>query len=153
MKPGPKRTPIADRFWQKVEKTKTCWNWTASLDRKGYGKIGVGRESTLAAHRVSYELANGPIPEGKYVCHTCDNPACVKPDHLFLGTHLDNMKDMIKKDRHCRGQMARHAKLTNNDVLAIRSIQGVSNTEIAKQFNITDSNVSYIRKRKTWKHI
>jgi len=101
---GPARTPIEMRFWSKVTKGAGCWEWTASTDHKGYGKLAEGGRQgrTLSAHRVSYELNVGPIPDGLLVLHRCDNPPCVRPDHLFVGTHTDNAQDMAKKGRSWR---------------------------------------------------
>lgn len=104
----PAGTPSEDRFWAKVDKSGDCWVWTASVfrERLGYGKFQTGSnrgESRVAyAHRVSWELHFGPIPNGLFVCHHCDNPPCVRPDHLFLGTAADNVRDMDRKgrDRH-----------------------------------------------------
>lgn len=85
-----------ERFWSKVRKTAYCWLWTASCRDTGYGQIRVNKRS-VKAHRFSWELANGPIPLGLCVLHKCDTPACVRPDHLFIGTQQDNMKDMHNK--------------------------------------------------------
>ncbi len=92
--------PLTDVFWNQVEKGNHngCWVWIGALDTLGYGHLTIKRKLRLA-HRVSWELANGSIPDGLHVLHHCDNPPCVNPSHLFLGTHLDNMRDMIAKGR------------------------------------------------------
>ena len=87
-----------DRFMQKVNKTETCWLWTGALNSRGYGSFGVYGKAT-SAHRYSYEHFKGKIPEGMIVCHSCDVPACVNPDHLWVGTYLDNSRDCIRKGR------------------------------------------------------
>ena len=91
-------------FWEKVKKTDTCWEWTAAKNEKGYGVFGIGKE-TDKAHRISYRLLVSEIPQGLFVCHKCDNPKCVNPDHLFLGTAQDNVKDMILKKRNKKPPM------------------------------------------------
>lgn len=102
-------TPPAIRFARFFERSGGCWNWLGGLFKEtGYGKFNAGKGEngktiTAYAHRVSYELHTGPIPEGMQVLHRCDNPRCVRPDHLFLGTQLDNMRDMIAKGRHDNG--------------------------------------------------
>jgi hypothetical protein len=87
------------RFWSKVLKGKSCWNWTASLTQDGYGRFQTGSRTQERAHRFSWILEHGQIPSGMQVLHKCDNPKCVRPDHLFLGTPKDNMTDKAKKGR------------------------------------------------------
>lgn len=92
---------LEQRFWDKVEKTESCWRWHGAKNDFGYGRINLGgrNEGVDRAHRVSYRLHFGEIPKGKVVCHSCDNPECTRPDHLFLGTKQDNSLDMIRKGR------------------------------------------------------
>ena len=99
------RKTLEQRFWEKVDKRgdDECWEWTGAKTRpNAYGYFRVSG-SLAVAHRVSYELAYGGIPEDKQICHTCDNPACVNPSHLFVGTHTDNMQDKVAKGRNARG--------------------------------------------------
>jgi hypothetical protein len=108
-KRGPQARPLVERFWEQVDKRPTengCWIWNGTLNPNGYGQIFVGplQGKAKTAHRVSWEIAHGPIPPGRgyhgtCVLHRCDNPACVNPDHLFLGSHFDNMADMKLKGR------------------------------------------------------
>jgi len=98
---GRKPLPLATRFWEKIEKTTACWRWLATKNNKGYGMLYAGKTngSKDLAHRVSWVLHNGPIPEGTNVLHRCDNPECTNPEHLFIGTHGDNMRDKCAKGR------------------------------------------------------
>lgn len=89
------------RFWNKVVRTRSCWLWTAAKNEKGYGVFGLGQE-TDKAHRIAWRLINGLIPQGLFVLHRCDVPACVNPKHLFLGTNIDNVRDMIAKGRNSK---------------------------------------------------
>jgi hypothetical protein len=100
------------RFWARVEKTQACWNWRGSVRHFGHGHLNVLGVVTMA-HRFSWTLTNGSIPDGLNVLHHCDNPRCVRPDHLFLGTHADNVADMNAKGRHARGERHGRAKLTD----------------------------------------
>lgn len=109
-----KQDPIA-RFWKKVYKTETCWLWTAGKDKDGYGKFWLD-EDTIRAHRVSWEMHNGPIPEEMDVLHSCDNPPCVRPSHLFLGDNADNMADRDRKGRNSKGDS--HWSRTNPELIA-----------------------------------
>lgn len=144
---GPKRRPLADRFWEKVNKTDTCWLWTAATDRRGYGKISAGGHSGrfLTAPRVAWELARGPIAVGLSVLHRCDTPACVNPDHLFLGTQADNLRDMVSKGRQYR-------KLSDADVRAIRAAYGpgVTLAMLAARYGVSDVAISKVVHRRVW---
>lgn len=91
-----------ERFWSRVKRGDGCWEWQGGSNQYGYGlftRRGCDTKVTRVASRISWELAHGPIPQGMVVCHKCDNPPCVNPDHLFIGTHLDNMRDMVAKGR------------------------------------------------------
>lgn len=148
------------RFWSAVQKAgpDDCWLWTrkAAGGKIKYGRIFYnGRQEQ--ANRVSWMMHFGTIPDGLDVCHTCDNPLCVNPAHLFLGTHTDNMRDKMRKGRgnHQIGEVNHAAKLTERDVLEIREWleQGMSQREIAKRKGVTPTAISYINTRTTWKHI
>jgi hypothetical protein len=143
-------------FLEKVEKTRTCWLWNAYRNHDGYGRARHNGKQT-GAHRVSWQLHNGPIPEGLHVCHHCDNPPCVNPAHLFLGTHRDNCVDRMLKGRGGDRKGVKHgrAKLTNEQVHEIRRLrlEGVHAFVIAKQFGISWANVYRIASKNTWTHI
>jgi hypothetical protein len=119
------KRPLRERFLEKVQKTDSCWNWIGCKDAHGYGVIGAGghQARVLKAHRVAYEIFVGPIPEGLCVLHHCDNPVCLNPSHLFLGTQTDNIRDMRakKRDRQLRGEHSGRAKLTWEQVQEIRA--------------------------------
>lgn len=113
------------RFWDKVKKTKTCWIWQGAKSPAGYGRFMFGG-STLQAHRLAFELKGGLIPDGQLVCHKCDNPPCVRPDHLFVGDHFANARDMAAKGRSARfngkiGQDHHMARLTSEQVAWVRA--------------------------------
>jgi len=150
------------RFWAKVKKTEGCWVWTGAL-MQGYGNIvgkSYGRKFRInfASHRASWVLHFGPIPDGVYVLHHCDNRPCVRPDHLWLGTASDNMKDMYQKERHPRLQGLKQPlhKLTEAEVLEIRRLYSPelgNGTALAKQFKVCFATIYPIIHRKTWAHI
>lgn len=101
-------TPMEQRFWAKVRKSTGCWTWLGTTNNEGYGHIRAPRNGPLVkVHRYSWELHNGPIPNGMHVLHTCDNPSCVRPSHLFLGDHATNMKDRMDKGRTRNGNMGK----------------------------------------------
>lgn len=149
--------PIADRFWPKVKKTDGCWEWQATKSRNGYGTLSDG-EKTVKAHRVSYELAFGPILDEKWVLHRCDNRGCVRPDHLFLGTRADNIADMMQKGRHrCASRLGDdnyNAKLTTSDVIDIRRrYQHGKGGQLASEFGVNRALIWKIVHRKLWAHV
>jgi hypothetical protein len=139
-----------------VVKTESCWLWTASKNKLGYGTQKLMPDVFLA-HRVSWLINKGQIPVGLCVLHRCDVPACVNPDHLFLGTNKDNVDDKMKKRRHNSGKGEHHgvSKLKNEQVLEIRKMfaSGTPRQVIANKFSITWENVHSIVTRKTWREI
>lgn len=152
---GAKRGTLVERFWRAVDKGGDCWLWTKAVDRGGYGAIGAGTNTdrrVLKAHRVSWELAHGPIPDGVFVCHRCDNPKCVNPAHLFLGSPSDNAADMATKGRANRGERRWIAKLTDDAVREIRrsSEKGV---DLAKRYGVSPTQVTAVRRGYEWKHV
>ena len=131
-----------------------CHEWNNAKDKDGYGYIKEkGTRRTRKAHRFSYELENGPIPENAMVCHSCDNPPCVNKDHLFLGGAQTNKDDSVVKARHVHGRGVYWTnKLTEHQVLAIRADVRPRRT-VASDYGVTAENIDAIRKGKTWKHI
>ena len=144
---------VIDRLLAKISvNSDGCWVWTAVKDRKGYGKIR-DNGKMRQAHRVSYELHRGAIPKGVFVCHHCDNRACINPDHLFLGSHTENMEDMKAKGRQQIGVRNCRAKLTEADILAIRAARGAPQTELARAYGVSQSHISDIQTGKKWAHL
>ncbi len=158
------------RFWSRVNKggpTAThvaglgpCWIWTGGLDGYGYGRMQVGGRAgiTLRAHRASYEIHHGEIPEGMCVLHKCDERRCLNPGHLRLGTRPDNTRDMMAKGRHrCGfGERSGRSRLTEADVLSIRAqyeTGGVTQWELSRRFNTARSNISAVVTGATWRHV
>lgn len=147
---------LAKRFWDKVHKTDGCWEWTASLDRYGYGKFSSEQGQWQRAHRISWQLTHGYIPPKTCVLHRCDNPKCVNPEHLFLGTHADNMRDMYAKDRRRarRGESHGMARLSQVQVDAIRNLDANGNwtlLELATRFGVSQSTIWSVVNGKTWR--
>lgn len=132
----------------KINNKTGCIEWQKGRQSGGYGNIRF-RGNDWSAHRVSWVLNDGEIPKDLHVCHTCDNPPCINPDHLFLGTMTDNLADAASKGRMPRGEKHHEAKLTEKDVIAIREMGGLR-TEIAKKFNVCPSNITAIKKRRSW---
>lgn len=163
-----------DRFWGKVDimGPQECWTWLSSKSGGRYGAFTANNRH-YQSHRVSYSIKNGAIPEGKVICHTCDNPLCVNPEHLFMGTQLDNVTDMMNKNRQrltfggeggrlkqvqntARGSENHLSKLNEESVLSIRREyvrRVVTHKMLASKYGVTTENIKMILKRKTWKHV
>jgi len=147
---------IEDRFWEKIDKKsdKECWEWLASVDEHGYGYFY--SDKRIKAHRYSWELYNNrEIPDDLFVCHTCDNPSCVNPHHLFIGTNQDNQLDAVRKGRNYfpYGEMQANSKLTEQDVKEIRFLYSSGNytlAELGNLYGVTFQQISRIVNRKRW---
>lgn len=148
---------FTERFFRFVDK-QGCWNWTGCKNAHGYGRVGL-QGKVILAHRVSYELHYGLVGNN-CVLHRCDNTSCVNPEHLFLGTQADNMKDMSRKGRHAFGERPRGSghgmsKLTEPDVVSIRELResGVTFAALAKRFKVSVGTICFIVARQTWRHV
>lgn len=153
-----KRIKVAPetRFFKSIKKTNNCWIWVGYKERKGYGKFWsvVG---TLA-HRFSYFYHKGQIPKGMLVCHTCDNPSCVNPKHLWIGTAKDNQRDCMLKGRDrrviVRGEQNGLSKLNEKQVRKIKQLkEKYKQPQLAQMFNCHQTTIHYILSGKTWKHV
>jgi hypothetical protein len=160
----PKITPAAERFWSSVDRRTTdeCWPWTRSTTRAGYGRVQEDYPSrrVIYAHRFSYELHNGAIPDGLHVRHQCDNPTCVNPAHLSLGTHADNMRDMAERNRSSGGRFPgernHQAKLNDTAVREIKHLlSGGSHSlgSLARAYGVDNAVIARIRDGKAWRHV
>ena len=166
--------PLHERLWEKVDRTggpESCWLWIGSKANR-YGKLEVAGKAR-GVHVISWELRHGPVPDGLCVCHNCpggDNPYCVNPAHLFLGSNAENIRDRDRKGRTARGaKSGKHthpestargsqhgrAKITEHDVRAIRiaAAAGTTYKAIAARFGISDSAIGFIVHQKTWRHV
>lgn len=156
MRTGRPETPIEDRFFQKVNiKGKDeCWEWTGCRHPQGYGLIKRKDGAQMRPPRISWNIYNGKIQEGLCVCHKCDNPGCVNPNHLFLGTHKDNAIDKVAKGRMkpSPGEKNGASKLTEQQVLSIYKDARVQD-RIAKDYGVCQTLISMIKLRKRWKTI
>jgi hypothetical protein len=159
----------ADRFWSRVKKGDWCWDWQGFKNPDGYGLFWFG-DNNKAAHRVAWILTNGEIPGGLFVCHHCDNPGCVRPDHLFLGTAADNNADMAKKGRaklaalirnlrhpgyQCKGEDHPNSKLTSCDVIFIRKFyrNGETLRSLSEKYGISRTTVHRVATGRIWRHV
>ena len=151
--------PIAERFWRRVKRgaQTECWEWQGGMFSDGYGAFTMDKRARKA-HRVAWELENGPIPHGLVICHRCDNPACVNPSHLFPGTWAENSHDRDTKGRTCRtpGSERWSSKLTEAIVLDIRARyipRKVTLQQLADEYGVCMQLISQIVNRKIWTHI
>jgi len=148
---------IVDRFERKFQKSNGCWEWTASKTSLGYGQFNLF--GTKKAHRVAWSIYRGAIPGGMCVLHKCDNPSCVNPDHLFLGTLSDNMQDCFNKGRgkipDLTGTKHHQAKLNDDKVIRIRRLlkYGFTGRSISKLFKVAETTISEIKRGNLWKHV
>lgn len=141
---------VLSRYWSKINKTDTCWNWIGSTTKNGYGVIRIGHSLDVYAHRMAWELHNGAIPTGMHVCHHCDNRRCVNPDHLFIGTQHDNMRDMANKGRNSPNRL-----YTESTVRAAvdRYISGVSSADVSQEFGVSRVQLRKWVKGEQWSHL
>lgn len=148
-----KKRPLLERFFECLQQSDGCWTWTSSL-LNGYGRFYVDGKYEFA-HRVSYKLFNGPIPDGMCVCHRCDNPQCVNPSHLFLGTNLDNIRDRVEKKRNATGGNHGRSKLNAESVKLIRRelAKGRSPYSVSKDFGVASATIKQIEDGKAWSHV
>lgn len=145
------------RFWSKIvmgENPDDCWRWTGATTAFGYGVISAGyKQGNLRAHRLSWVLHNGPLPEDMFVLHRCDNPPCCNPRHLFVGAKRDNTRDMLAKDREARGEQHGHARLASTEAAAIaRMIREGSSASVAGAiYGVSRSHASAIAAGAKWR--
>ena len=149
-----RRLDPKENFQSKIlgEPNSGCFLWMGGCDKKGYGRFRTRGDEERLAHRFAWRFSYGEIPLGKQVLHKCDTPACVRPDHLFLGTNDDNMADKLRKGRQTRGERHPFAKFTDDDVLAIRSYVG-PNKPLARAFGVDPATTRKIRNGTYWRSI
>ncbi len=162
---------VEDRFWARVDKSGECWLWTGRTSGSGYGLFDVGPGHAEHAHRYSARLHGIALPPGFYACHHCDTPPCVRPEHIFAGTQADNLADAAAKGRTARGLRNGHythpesyaageahhnTTLTTPQVLAIReryTPHGPSQSQLAREYGVTQATIFNILHRRTWRHL
>lgn len=168
---GIKGLPLADRFWSKVDKSggpDACWPWLRRLTPKGYGQFQLDVRKSVRAHRLAWELDRRVAPPPHLaVCHDCDNPKCCNPNHLWLGTQLQNIEDRDAKgrtargdrvgdsDRRARGTANAKSKLTEGCVRQIRarSSDGATHAELAREYGVSENSIRKVVNRRSWSHV
>jgi len=152
------RNPITHTVEGLRDRTETipydgCWIWMGATSFGGYGSM-TSHNKRKNTHRVMYELVNGPIPEGKVIMHTCDNPACINPAHLRTGTLSENMEDCVRKNRlnNPKGETHFRSKFTSKDIIKIRNSE-YTNRKLAAAYGVTHSTIAAIKNNKTWRHV
>jgi hypothetical protein len=145
---------VEKRFWAKVQKTDSCWLWTGDLRRDGYGRFCLNGKR-VRAHRIAWQLERGRIATDECVLHSCDTPACVRPDHLFLGDRVINNADCVRKRRHAFGSVIGKSKLIDGDVDRIRDMLRAryAQYQIAEWFGVSQQTISRIARRSHWTHV
>ncbi len=142
---------IKERLFEKIEKTNTCWIWKGCLIESGYGTIGY-KGKNFVVHRLMYELFVAKIPEGMLACHICDNKLCCNPSHIFLGTHKDNLVDMVNKKRSNFGEKHHNARLKTEEAREIK-FSKEKNTILSDRFKVSAGHIDNIRLGIRWKHL
>jgi hypothetical protein len=140
-----------ERFWLRVEKTESCWNWLGSTEKDGYGRLDI-KYKHYRAHVFSWTLHNGPVPDGLFICHKCNNRRCVNPDHLYAGTPKENAIDTMRSGNCAVGEGNGNSQLNETSVKAILNDERPYG-KIAKDYGTTETTIYNIKNRKTWKHI
>lgn len=145
-------------FWSRVHRGTGCWEWDGYRTEKGYGRLAIKTERgyrSIFSHRLSYSLHHATDPGRLCVCHTCDNPACVRPDHLFLGSKRANNEDRTAKGRTARGEKNRHARLTRALVVELRERvrRGESRAAISRELGLPKSTIEQAVSGRTWSHV
>lgn len=159
--PGPTPRPVIDRVLDRIayEPNTGCWLWEGNVNHKGYGQVSVGHSGMTATHRVAYNHFKGPIHDGMQVLHSCDVPCCCNPQHLWLGTHQDNVNDKMRKGRHrivrtykTRGSANGNSKLTDDVVRHIKRRDRLGK-DYAELYGVSRAAISAIHAGHTWRHI
>jgi hypothetical protein len=151
---APERKIDEDTILNRVcaEPNSGCWIWDGARDGNGYGKVVIGGKHVKAT-RISWQVFRGPIPSGLYICHTCDNPTCVNPDHLYPGTPAQNSADAARRGRTASGERNANAKLTRADVVAIRAARDIPRKDIALKYGVSDVLVGKIQRGLSWRSV